>query len=97
MGLLGALDPYKYKEIIAGNKEAIAKAASSEPKNSGDQASETGRLCILLCVCMKVVKVIIYTLFYFVMMLFIHFGVTIRVLTSSIRIPSFEQYQKPHF
>ena len=44
LGLLGALDPYKYKEITLGNKEAKAKAASSEPVNSNDQVNETGTL-----------------------------------------------------
>lgn len=42
LGLLGALDPYKYKEIILGGKEATAKAASSEPINSSDGGTETG-------------------------------------------------------
>ena len=42
LGLLGALDPYKYKEITLGSIEATAKAASSEPITSTDQTNETG-------------------------------------------------------
>ena len=47
MGLLGALDPYKYKEITVGSKEATAKAAASEPINSSDQVNETGLFTLI--------------------------------------------------
>ena len=42
LGLLGALDPYRYKQIQIGGKEAVAKAASSEPISNADSSETTG-------------------------------------------------------
>ncbi|XP_057312523.1 serine/threonine-protein kinase mTOR-like [Hydractinia symbiolongicarpus] len=40
LGLLGALDPYKYKEICVGGKEANAIALSSEPAGNSNDSTE---------------------------------------------------------
>ena len=40
LGLLGALDPYKYKEIQVGGKETKARAAFSEPINTETNNNE---------------------------------------------------------
>ena len=41
LGLLGALDPYKYKAIQLGTKEVAFKAGSSEPINNDKDTLET--------------------------------------------------------